>query len=229
MKKLFGFALAAMVSVSSIFAGALDDMGIYGKLNAGWTTGSVRYDVDGFSGAEGFSGFELYPALGLEPAATKFEDKPFDLTFEAAVDMIFGKVDLYDSAKVTAITPAVTAFFNWHFEDSDSAFLQKFVPYGGVGLAVPIQMVKFSYKEPYTTTEKQTMNAGTLFETTIDVPVVKYRDEDYNSTVVGFDLTFLVGARYALTDKIEVNAETGYNCISMNNWFLRGGALYRFK
>ena len=219
MKKLFGFALAAMVSVSSIFAGALDDMGIYGKLNAGWTTGSVRYDVDGFSGAEGFSGFELYPALGLEPAATKFEDKPFDLTFEAAVDMIFGKVDLYDSAKVTAITPAVTAFFNWHFEDSDSAFLQKFVPYGGVGLAVPIQMVKFSYKS-----ENQTI-AGV----SVSVPVVKYKDEDYNSTVVGFDLTFLVGARYALTDKIEVNAETGYNCISMNNWFLRGGAMYRFK
>ena len=221
MKKLFGFALAAMVSVSSIFAGALDDMGIYGKLNAGWTTGSVRYDVDGFSGAEGFSGFELYPALGLEPAATKFEDKPFDLTFEAAVDMIFGKVDLYDSAKVTAITPAVTAFFNWHFEDSDSAFLQKFVPYGGVGLAVPIQMVKFSYKSPVWGTKTV---LGQEVRT-----ITGYEDKDYNSTVVGFDLTFLVGARYALTDKIEVNAETGYNCISMNNWFLRGGALYRFK
>ncbi len=222
MKKLFGFALAAMVSVASIFAGALDDMGIYGKLNAGWTTGSVRYDVDGFSGAEGFSGFELYPALGLEPAATKFEDKPFDLTFEAAVDMIFGKVDLYDSAKVTAITPAVTAFFNWHFEDSDSAFLQKFVPYGGVGLAVPIQMVKFSYKALDAEATQAAIMKG-------DFSARIYKDEDYNSTVVGFDLTFLVGARYALTDKIEVNAETGYNCISMNNWFLRGGALYRFK
>lgn len=222
MKKLFGFALAAMVSVSSIFAGALDDMGIYGKLDLGWTTGSVRYDVDGFSGAEGFSGFELYPALGLEPAATKFEDKPFDLTFEAAVDMIFGKVDLYDSAKVTAITPAVTAFFNWHFEDSDSAFLQKFVPYGGVGLAVPIQMVKFSYKSLDAEATQAAIMKG-------DFSARIYKDEDYNSTVVGFDLTFLVGARYALTDKIEVNAETGYNCISMNNWFIRGGALYRFK
>ena len=230
MKKTLALLAAAALALTSAVAAesSSDGWGIYGKLDLGYSVGTIQIDVDSISGSEAFNGFEVTPALGLAPSFTRFDGKPFDLTFELALDMIFGTSSAYDDVTVTVINPEFTAFFNWHFEDSDSAFLQKFTPYAGAGFALPIQIVKFTYEtyEVYYTEEKVGNNQ---FSTTVKTPHTRTVSEDFDSTVVGFDLTFLVGARYAISDKFEVNAETGYNCISMNNWFLHAGALYHFK
>ena len=114
MKKLFGFVAAAVLAVTSGFA---LDMGLGGKLDIGYATGAAYVDVgDGISGYAAMSGFELYPALVIAPAATAFEGKPFDVTFEVSLDMIFGSSDYYDGYKVTVITPGISTLFNYHFE-----------------------------------------------------------------------------------------------------------------
>ena len=210
MKKIIGFALAIAFSAAAVFA---DGIGLYGKLNAGFADGSVHASDSGVSGSVGFSGFDFLPALGICPDATSFPDKPFDITFEAQLGMIFANGDKWDNVKVTVINPGVMAFFNWHFENTDSEFLKHFVPYGGAGFSVPIQMVKWSYSYWYWNNEGKWVK----------------HSADYSSTEIGIDINFVAGARYEFTEKFAVNAETGYNTLEMNNWFLRGGVLYRFK
>ena len=210
MKKLFGFVAAAVLAVTSGFA---LDMGLGGKLDIGYATGAAYVDVgDGISGYADMSGFELYPALVIAPDKTAFEGKPYDLTFEASLDMIFGSSDYYDGYKVTVITPGISTLFNYHFENSDSEFLQKLTPYAGVNLGVPIQKSTFSK----TTVEYTTSG-------------IKYVDKDYSGTKIGFLMGFTAGASYAITEKIDVNAEMGYNFLSLHDFFIRGGATYRFK
>lgn len=216
MKKVVTFIAAVALSLGAlIFA---DDNGMYAKINAGWASGSIEVDAgNGFTGSTSFRGFEIMPAFGIAPEITSFSDMPFDFTFEASLDLIFGKGSEWDEVKTTSIMPGITCFFNWHFENTDSEFLKHFVPYAGAGFALPIQIV--SVKHSYWTTRPIATD-----------PYYEYYKETFedSSTVLGFDLTFMVGARYALTDKIEVNAESGYNCISLDNWFFRTGIFYHF-
>ena len=218
MKKLLTVVAAALLSVASVFAG---DMELSGKLNLGYATGASYFDTDYGSGYGDCSGFELYPALVIAPEATSFPDKPFDLTFEAALDMVFGKSDFYDGYKSTVITPDVAVLFNWHFENSDSEFLQKLVPYAGVHLGVSIQKTTFSmpYTEiTYTTRYGEKVPSGS-----------KTTTKDYSSTKVGLSLGEIAGVRYAVNDKIEVNAEFGNTFVSFHDFFFRLGGIYHFQ
>ena len=218
MKKLFGFVAAAVLAVTSGFA---LDMSLGGKLDIGYATGAAYVDVgDGISGYADMSGFELYPALVIAPDKTAFEGKPYDLTFEASLDMIFGSSDYYDGYKVTVITPGFSVLYNYHFENSDSEFLQKLTPYAGVNLGVPIQKSTFSK----TTAEYEYSEYYRK-----DMPTGKYVDKEYSGTKIGFLMGFTAGVSYAITEKIDVNAEMGYNFLSLHDFFIRGGAMYRFK
>ncbi|MCR5124139.1 MAG: hypothetical protein K6B43_02985 [Treponema sp.] len=218
MKKALLVVFCMALFAATSFAKGL---GIYGKLDIGYAKGSARVNVNEpyyeHSGRVGFHGFEAMPAIGFCPEATSFPGQPFDLTFEAALDLIFADSSYSDwyGTNVTVINPSATAFFNWHFENTSSKFLKNFVPYGGAGVSFPIQMVDFSY-------------ASRVYDENGNF-TGEYNRRSYSSTVVGLDLVFLLGARYAFTEKFEVNAENGFNCISMNNFFFRVGALYRFK
>ena len=224
MKKVLGLVAALALSASAAFAGVMDDMGIYGKLDLGYARGASYFDTDYGSGFGTISGFELYPALVIVPEATKFEGKPFYLSFEASLDMVFGKSDYYDGFKATVITPGISPLFNWSFEESDSDFLQKLTPYG-INIGVPIQKTTFSVPTAETYYEEKNIGYGV----TSKVPKSKIVDKDYSSTSIGLGMGFVAGARYALTEKIEVNAETGYNFLKFHDFFLRLGANYRFK
>ncbi len=216
MKKLFGFVAAAVLAVTSGFT---LDMGLGGKLDIGYATGAAYVDVgDGISGYADMSGFELYPALVIAPDKTAFEGKPFDLTFEASLDMIFGSSDYYDGYKVTVITPGISTLYNYHFENSDSEFLQKLTPYAGVNIGVPIQMSSFTRK--YTKTRQ--IEERPYYETYTE-------EKDYSGTKIGLGMGFVAGASYAITEKIDANVEMGYNFLSLHDFFIRGGAMYRFK
>ena len=218
MKKLFGLVAAAVMATASVFASNLE---LSGKLNLGYANGASYFDVgDGYKGYGDCSGFELYPALVIAPEATSFPDKAFDLTFEAALDMVFGKSDFYDGYKSTVITPDVAVLFNWHFENSDSEFLQKLVPYAGLHLGVSIQKTTFTIPTPeykYDETSK------------LDMPTGKTVDKDYNSTKVGLSLGEIAGVRYTINDKIEVNAEFGNTFVSFHDFFFRLGGIYHFQ
>ena len=215
MKKILGIAAAAILAAASATAGVLDGMELSGKLNIGYATGASYFDTDYGSGYGECSGFEIYPALVILPEATKFEDKPFDVSFELSLDMVFGSSDYYDGYKSTIITPGVSALFNWHFEESDSDFLQKLTPYAGLQIGVPIQKTTFSIDD----------------EIVYDDYPTKWHLEstDYSGTKIGLGMGFTAGVRYAFTEKIEADIETGYNFLSFHDFFLRAGALYRFK
>jgi len=217
MKKIIG-AVAALVLGSAAFAA---DSGLYAKLNAGFNSGSVYIKDGSWHDTTGFSGFELFPAIGFCPAATSIPDKPFDFTFEASLGLIFGSGDEYSNVDVKVVNPGFTCFFNWHFENTDSAFLKNFVPYGGAGISTPIQMVEISWEHTYADGWDDYGHAN------------HWRTDSWShkATTIGCDLTFVVGARYAFSDKIEANAETGWNAAVMNGMgggFLRGGIFYRF-
>ena len=151
------------------------------------------------------------------PAATSFEGKPFDLSFEFSIDTIFGSGNEWDGVTVTVIAPGASVLFNLHFDQwSDSEFMKHFVAYAGGGVAVPIQFAKIKY---YDWRYYRHSDENWYWD--------KYtHDED--STVVSVDLTTMIGARYAFSDNFEVNAETGFNLIGRSNWFLRGGVMFRF-
>ena len=214
MKKIFG-ALLALTMTLGAFAG---DLGLYGKLNAGWKDGTVHVKDGSWSDTTGFNGFEIFPAIGICPEATSFPDKPFDLTFEASLGVTFGSGSEWDEVKVTIVNPAVMCLFNWHFEDTDSEFLKHFVPYAGAGIATPIQFVKVTVPYWYNVHDSN----GNYVET-------KKGSKDYSSTQVSFDMPIMAGARYAFTEQFEVNAEFGWNLFGTNSWFTRGGVMYRFK
>ena len=215
MKKIIG-AVAALVLCSAAFAA---DSGLYAKLNAGFNSGSVYIKDGSWHDTTGFSGFELFPAIGFCPAATSVPDKPFDFTFEASLGLIFGSGDEYSNVDVKVVNPGFTCFFNWHFENTDSAFLKNFVPYGGAGISTPIQMVEVSDEWNDYWWDNNGVRHGNSYSWS------------HKATTIGCDLTFVVGARYAFNDKIEANAETGWNSAVMNGMgggFLRGGTFYRF-
>ena len=128
-KMLVGAFAAAILGVANSSALSLDEMELSAKLDLGYARCASYFDTDYGSGFGTISGFELYPALVIEPEATKFEGKPFYLSFEASLDMVFGKSDYYDGFKATVITPGISTLFNWSFEESDSDFLQKLTPY----------------------------------------------------------------------------------------------------
>ena len=210
MKKILSVVVALFM-----LAGAFSETGLYAKLNAGYTSGSASFDEHNYSGSVGFKGFDIYGAIGIEPEATSFEGKPFDITFEAYLDAIIGSGSKWgNDAKVFAINPGVFSYFNWHFENSDSEFLQKFVPYAGAGISFPIEFVKFSVSYPV---EWDAYGHAT-----------KWHTDDYDSTEFGFNVNFATGARYAISEKFEVNAEMGWNTLELDTWFLRGGVLFRF-
>ena len=213
MKKILG-ALLALTMALGAFA---FDAGLYGKLNAGWSDGWVSIDKSGFNHAVDYHGFELFPALGICPEATSVPSKPFDFTFEASLGLIFGSSGEYNGVEAKVINPGVTCFFNWHFENTDSTFLKNFVPYGGAGISTPIQFVKVEYWNGWWQDSDG---------------VYRNHYKTVEDTTLGIDLTFVVGARYAFTEKFEVNAETGWNTgivNGMGGWFTRGGVMYRFK
>ena len=222
MKKLFGFVAAAVLAVTSGFA---LDMGLGGKLDIGYATGAAYVDVgDGISGYADMSGFELYPALVIAPDKTAFEGKPFDVTFEASLDMIFGSSDYYDGYKVTVITPGISVLYNYHFENSDSEFLQKLTPYAGVNIGVPIQKSTFSV-----TTVEPEYKYDEYLDKNVPTGKSKNVDKDYSGTKIDLGMGFVAGASYAITEKIDANVEMGYNFLSLHDFFIRGGAMYRFK
>ena len=214
MKKIIG-AVAALVLCSAAFA---SDLGLYGKINAGWADGNARIEDSGFKHSVGFKGFEITPALGICPTATAFPDKHFDFTFEVALETIFGSGSEYSGVDVKIFNPNVTCFFNWHFDNFDNEFLQHFVPYAGAGIATPIQLVKVEDDDYGWWTDSD--------------GVYRYHSgysKEFSSTVVNFNMTAILGARYAFTDKFEVNVETGGKMVGTSIWFTRGGVLYRFK
>jgi len=216
MKKILSVVVALFM-----LAGAFSESGLYAKLNAGWSDGYVTIDKNGFNHSVGYSGFEIFPAIGFAPEATSVPDKPFDFTFEASLGMILGNGSDYDGVEAKVINPAFTCFFNWHFEGFDSEFLQHFVPYAGAGMSTPIQFVKVDVRHSY----------GWWYDSD---GVWRYHEGEtstYDDTTIGIDLTFVLGARYAFTEKIEANAETGWNSSVRNGlggWFTRGGIFYRF-
>jgi len=210
MKKLFGLLCVLVAMSFGAFAEEKKSSGfdLAGKLNIGYATGASYVDINGISGYATMSGFELYPALVITPDATAMEGKPFNISFEAALDMIFGSSDYYKDYKVTAITPSVSVLFNYQLAGSD--FLEKLVPYAGINLGVPIQKSTFT-------------------GITYNSEEHKYEEKEYSGTKIGLGMGFVAGARYAINDKIEVNAETGYNFFNLHDFFIRGGAVYHFQ
>ena len=75
--------------------------------------------------------------------------------------------------------------------------------------------------------QKSTFTIPTAEYTTSGI--IKYVDKDYSGTKIGFGMGFVAGASYAITEKIEANVEMGYNFLSLHDFFIRGGATYRFK
>ena len=216
MKKILSVVVALFM-----LAGAFSESGLYAKLNAGWSDGYVTIDKNGFNHSVGYSGFEIFPAIGFAPEATSVPDKPFDFTFEASLGMILGNGSDYDGVEAKVINPAFTCFFNWHFEGFDSEFLQHFVPYAGAGMSTPIQRVEVEWEHTYADHYDNYGNPD------------HWRTDSWShkATTFGIDLTFVLGARYAFTEKIEANAEIGWNSSitnALNNRFIRGGIFYRF-
>ena len=210
MKKILSVVVALFM-----LAGAFSESGLYAKLNAGWSDGSAGFSSHGYSGSVGFKGFDIYGAIGIEPEATSFPDKPFDITFEGYFEAIVGSGDKWgEDWKVFVFNPGVFSYFNWHFENSDSEFLQKFVPYAGAGISLPIEKVNLKVSYPV-----EWDNYG---------HVTKKHTDEYDSTEIGFNVNFATGARYAFSEKIEANAEMGWNTLELSTWFLRGGVLFRF-
>ena len=219
MKKILGIVAASFLAASSASAGALDGIELSAKLNAGFATGATYFEMgNNIGGTAACSGFEIYPALVVLPAVTKFEGYPFDVSFEASVDMFFGSGNYYNDYKSTVITPGISALWNYHFENSSSDFLRKLTPYAGIQFSVPIQMTSFTISE--------TVNEHGSYG---QVTSSRVEDKNYSSTKVGFGMGFTAGVRYAFTEKIEADLEMGYNILSFSNYFIRAGVVYRFK
>ena len=215
MKKMICLAAAMVFGIAGVFAeekSGGNDSSMYAKLSLGYTHGGaeVEFDVASTKIKETlfYSGFEIAPAFGY--VLPIFEDKPFDIAAEASVGIAFGSDVAFDSS-TTVINPGLMGIFNWHFENSESSFLQKFVPYAGLGFSVPIQMVSWDYTI-------RTYPNGTL----------ETKKESFDSTVVGFRINMLMGARYEFTDSLSALAEFGAGVLGTFSYSFRVGAMYKF-
>ena len=223
MKKVLGLAAAAVLGCSSLFAGGTE---LAGKFDIGYVPfGASYFDTDYGSGYGSVSGFELYPALVIVPE--KSADLPFFISYEASLDMVFGKSDYYDGYKSTVITPGGSILFNYPIvpeEAKDGSFVSKLTPYAGLSLGIPIQKTTFSIE----TVEPVYEHSDVL---NMDVPTGEYKtsSEDYSSTKIGLGMGFTAGVNYEINDKFVANFETGYNFLKFHEYFLRAGVTYRFQ
>lgn len=225
MKKVLGLAAAAVLSCSSLLA---EGMELAGKLDIGYVPfGASYFDTDYGAGYGSISGFELYPALVIVPEKNVFEGQPFYLSYEASLDMVFGKSDYYDGYKSTVITPGGSILFNYPIvpeEAKDGSFVSKLTPYAGLSLGIPIQKTTFTIPTVETYEEEET-----FYGITQKVQKTRLVDKDYSSTKIGLGMGFTVGANYEINDKFVANFETGYNFLKFHEYFLRAGVTYRFQ
>lgn len=206
-KKIAVAIVFATVSIGATFAAEGEGLGKYAKLTLGYSKGGADTEWDFGSGVKYstilyYKGFEVVPTFGLEIPVSALEKKNLSLALEGSVGLTFGSDSegIWESS-TTVIAPGVMGILNYHFDS-----LPKFSPYAGLGFSVPIQLVNVKYK--YTTVASKT------YET--------------DSTVVGFKMNAMFGAKYNFTDKLSALGEFGMGIIGVFSWSIRAGAIYHF-
>lgn len=165
MKKTFKAAVAAIaVALCASFATA--EMGTY-----------IRGDL----GYGGIAGFDVMPAFGLmfRPDSDNIFWKGFGA--EAQLDFQFGRG--------VAINPGAMAMWHYYFPESWPVWVQKFVPYVGLGFSIPIWVLDGDTTAGFLVNVKwfglgyeilpqlmltfdYTMRFGTMFTNSVDIGVV---------------------------------------------------------
>lgn len=227
VKRIVAAIIVASVSMGVVFAvdnkkSSNEGLGKYAKLTLGYSKGGADTEWDFGSGVKYstilyYKGFEVVPTFGLEIPVSGLEKKNLSLALEGSVGLTFGSDSegIWESS-TTVIAPGVMGILNYHFDS-----LPKFSPYAGLGFSVPIQLVNVKYK--YTSYEKTgTGNSG--------IPTYETVSKTYetDSTVVGFKMNAMFGAKYNFTDKLSALGEFGMGIFGVFSWSIRAGAIYHF-
>ena len=212
-KKITLAIVFATVSIGATFAAEGEGLGKYAKLTLGYSKGGADTEWDFGSGVKYstilyYKGFEVVPTFGLEIPVSVLEKKNLSLALEGSLGLTFGSDSdgLWESS-TKVIAPGVMGILNYHFDA-----LPKLTPYAGLGFSVPIQLVNVKYK--YTTVNTSGKSTSKTYET--------------DSTVVGFKMNAMFGARYNFTDKISALGEFGMGIFGVFSWSIRAGAIYHF-
>jgi len=226
-KKIAVAIVFATVSIGATFAAegkktSQEGLGKYAKLTLGYSKGGADTEWDFGSGVKYstilyYKGFEVVPTFGLEIPVPALEKKNLSLALEGSLGLTFGSNSdgLWESS-TKVIAPGVMGILNYHFDA-----LPKLTPYAGLGFSVPIQLVNVKYK--YTSYEQTgTGNFG--------IPTYETVSKTYetDSTVVGFKMNAMFGAKYNFTDKLSVLGEFGMGIFGVFSWSIRAGAIYHF-
>lgn len=221
VKRIVAAIIVASVSMGVVFAvdnkkSSNEGLGKYAKLTLGYSKGGADTEWDFGSGVKYstilyYKGFEVVPIFGLEIPVSGLEKKNLSLALEGSVGLTFGSDSegIWESS-TTVIAPGVMGILNYHFDS-----LPKFSPYAGLGFSVPIQLVNVKYK--YTTVD----TSGNYGKTTS-------KTYETDSTVVGFKMNAMFGAKYNFTDKLSALGEFGMGIFGVFSWSIRAGAIYHF-
>lgn len=201
MKKMGMLLAALIIAVSCAGAQESAELGMYGKLTAGYRSGSTWIDPGtSYSSKQlvSSSGFEVQPTFGLRIPYLA----GIDLAVEGSVGLAFGGHD-YSTYKTSTVTivPGIMGLYNYHFTGSEA--LAKLVPYAGAGVSLPIAITSWKWN------------------------VSGY--EDKSDTDIGFKVNMLAGARYDINDTFAALAEFSFGFIGTTTVSFRAGAVYNIK
>lgn len=156
--------------------------------------------------------FGITAVFGIEPFLDSGNVFARGLSFEFSLDLAFGKGKLSgfpESVSAFAVTPGVMAVYGARFDNG-------LKPYGGVGFSVPIQRVSGI---------KDTVQA---YYDDLSDPYTNYDvDIEDSSIKVGFNLDWMAGLAYEVTEKIAPYIEFGLEFGSSFAFDVRGGVMYR--
>ena len=221
-KKIALAIVFATVSIGATFAAEGEGLGKYAKLTLGYSKGGADTEWDFGSGVKYstilyYKGFEVVPTFGLEIPVSGLENKNLSLALEGSVGLTFGSDSegIWESS-TTVIAPGVMGILNYHFDS-----LPKFSPYAGLGFSVPIQLVNVKYK--YTT-----VDTSGNYSTNPNYGKTTSKTYETDSTVVGFKMNTMFGAKYNFTDKLSALGEFGMGIFGVFSWSIRAGAIYHF-